>query len=212
MEDFTVVDAGVLVIVVVSALLAFSRGFIRELLSILGWIAAAVVAFYFAPQAEPIIKEIPYLGDFIGEQCELAILAAFAAVFALALVIVSIFTPLLSGAVQNSALGPIDQGLGFLFGVARGVLLVAIASIVYDRVIAGSEGIAQVDGAKSKIIIAQIQTKIEARLDQDQSTAMDWITGRFAALTADCSGVVPIPAAAPATEPVTEPATTETQT
>ena len=208
MEDFTVVDAGVLVIVVVSALLAFSRGFIRELLSILGWIAAAVVAFYFAPQAEPIIKEIPYLGDFIGEQCEFAILAAFAAVFALALVIVSIFTPLLSGAVQNSALGPIDQGLGFLFGVARGVLLVAIAFIVYDRVIAGSEGIAQVDGAKSKIIMAQIQTKIEARLDQDQSTAMDWITGRFAALTADCTGVVPTPEAAPATEP----ATTETQT
>ncbi len=212
MEDFTVVDAGVLVIVVVSALLAFSRGFVRELLSILGWIAAAVIAFYFAPQAEPIIKEIPYLGDFIGEQCELAILAAFAAVFALALVVVSIFTPLLSGAVQNSALGPIDQGLGFLFGVARGVLLVAIAFIVYDRVIAGSEGIAQVDGAKSKIIMAQIQAKIEARLDQDQNTAMDWITGRFAALTADCNGATPAPEAAPVTAPAAEPATTETQT
>jgi membrane protein required for colicin V production len=209
MEDFTVVDAGVLVIIVVSALLAFSRGFIRELLSILGWIAAAVIAFYFAPQAEPIIKEIPYLGDFIGEQCELAILAAFAAVFALALVVVSIFTPLLSGAVQNSALGPIDQGLGFLFGVARGVILVAIAFIVYDRVIAGSEGIAQVDGAKSKTIIAQLQGKIEARLDQDQSTAMDWITGRFAALTADCAGA---PVTQPATAPASEPATTETQT
>lgn len=212
MEDFTVVDAGVLVIVAVSSLLAFSRGFIRELLSILGWIAAAVVAFYFAPQAEPIIKEIPYVGDFIGEQCELAILAAFAAVFALALVVVSIFTPLLSGAVQNSALGPIDQGLGFLFGAARGVLLIAIAFIVYDRVIAGSEGIAQVDGAKSKAIIAQLQSKIEARLDQDQSTAMDWITGRFAALTADCVGAPTTPEAAPATEPATEPATTETQT
>ncbi len=212
MEDFTVVDAGVLVIIAVSALLAFSRGFIRELLSILGWIAAAVIAFYFAPQAEPIIKEIPYLGDFIGEQCELAILAAFAAVFALALVVVSIFTPLLSGAVQNSALGPIDQGLGFLFGVARGVLLVAIAFIVYDRVIAGSEGIAQVDGAKSKVIIAQVQAKIEERLNQDQSTAMDWITGRFAALTADCVGAPTTPEAAPATEPTAEPATTETQT
>ncbi len=212
MEDFTVVDAAVLVIVVVSALLAFSRGFIRELLSILGWIAAAVVAFYFAPQAVPIIKEIPYVGDFVGEQCELAILAAFAAVFALALVVVSIFTPLLSGAVQNSALGPIDQGLGFLFGVARGVILIAIAFIVYDRIIAGNEGIAQIDGAKSKAIIAQLQGKIEARLDQDQSAAMDWITGRFAALTADCQGAVTAPEAAPATEPAAEPATTETQT
>lgn len=211
MEDFTVVDAGVLVIIVVSALLAFSRGFIRELLSILGWIAAAVLAFYFAPQAEPLIKEIPYLGGFIGDQCELAILAAFAVVFAVALVIISIFTPLLSGAVQNSALGPIDQGLGFLFGVARGVILVAIAFIVYDRVIATGEGIVQVDGSKSKAIIAQLQTQIEVRLDQDQSTAMDWITGRFAILTADCTGGV-IPAAvtpetAPTPEPAAEPAT-----
>jgi membrane protein required for colicin V production len=200
MEDFTVVDAAALVIVAVSALLAFSRGFIREVLSILGWVAAAVIAFYFAPQAQPLIKEIPYVSGFIGDNCELAILAAFAVVFAFALILTSIFTPLLSGAVQNSALGPIDQGLGFLFGVARGVILIAIAFIVYDRVIAGSEGIAQVDGAKSKALIAQLQVKIEERLEQDQNTAVDWITGRFGALTADCSGNVEITPVTPETE------------
>jgi membrane protein required for colicin V production len=37
--------------------------------------------------------------------------------------------------VQRSALGGIDQALGFLFGAARGVLLIAIAFIVYDRVL-----------------------------------------------------------------------------
>ena len=40
--------------------------------------------------------------------------------------------------VQRSALGGLDQALGFLFGVARGILLVAVAFIVYDRAVATS--------------------------------------------------------------------------
>ena len=78
------------------------------------------------------MREIPVLRDILGTSCELGILAGFAAVFVVALVLVSLFTPLLAGAVQNSAIGPVDQGLGFLFGIARGVLLVVIALVVYN--------------------------------------------------------------------------------
>ena len=83
------------------------------------------------------MREIPVLRDVIGTSCELGILAGFAVVFAVALIIVSLFTPLLAGAVHNSAIGPVDQGLGFLFGIARGVLLVVIALVVYNRVFGG---------------------------------------------------------------------------
>ncbi len=51
----------------------------------------------------------------MGDSCELATIAAFAVVFALALVVFSIFTPLFSSLVQRSAVGGIDQGIGFLF-------------------------------------------------------------------------------------------------
>src|SRR5690606_4270385 len=128
---------GVALVIVISAILAYSRGFVREAMAIAGWVAAAVIAFLFAAKAEPLIREIPMLGDFLGDSCELSILAAFAAVFALSLVVVSLFPPLFASVVQRSALGGIDQGLGFLFGALRGVILVAVAFLVYDRVIAG---------------------------------------------------------------------------
>ncbi len=124
MEGFTIIDGVVAVVIVLSALLAYARGFVREALAIAGWIGATVLAFIFADQVVPLIKQIPVLGDFIGDSCELSIIAAFAGVFAVALVVFSIFTPLFSSAVQRSILGGLDQGLGFLFGVARGILLV----------------------------------------------------------------------------------------
>jgi membrane protein required for colicin V production len=136
MEGFTIIDAVVAAVILISAILAYARGFVREAMAIAGWVAAAVLAFVFAPTAEPLIRQIPVVGDFLGDSCELSMIAAFAAVFAVGLVIASLFTPLFSSLVQRSALGGLDQGLGFLFGVARGVLLVAIAFIVYDRAMA----------------------------------------------------------------------------
>ncbi|MBP9181940.1 MAG: CvpA family protein, partial [Fuscovulum sp.] len=49
MENFTAVDGGAALIIILSAILAYSRGFVRELMAIVGWIGAAVVAFLFAP-------------------------------------------------------------------------------------------------------------------------------------------------------------------
>ena len=102
MEGFTIIDGVVGVVIVLSALLAYSRGFVREAMAIAGWVAAAILAFLFAGKVEPLVKEIPVIGDFLGESCELSIIAAFAAVFAVALVVVSIFTPPRTLHPQNS--------------------------------------------------------------------------------------------------------------
>ena len=59
MEGFTIIDAVVAVVVLVSALLAYSRGFVRESLSILSWVGSAVAAYMLTPMAEPLIAEIP---------------------------------------------------------------------------------------------------------------------------------------------------------
>ena len=102
----------------------------------------------------------------------------------MALVIVSLFTPLLAGAVQNSALGPIDQGLGLLFGVARGVLLMVIALIVYRQVMGEAGGVEMVDDSRSRAMFAGVEAVIASFLPDD---APQWIAGQFDRLTAGCS-------------------------
>jgi membrane protein required for colicin V production len=184
METFTIVDGIVLAVIVISAVLAYARGLVREALSIAGWIAAALAGFAFAPLVEPMIRELPILRDIIGTSCELGILAAFVVVFVVALVIVSLFTPLLAGVVANSALGPIDQGLGFLFGIARGVLLIVIALVVYNRVFGGAGGVPQIDNSHSIAIFAGLEARIAAMLPAD---APQWIAGQYARLTQSCS-------------------------
>lgn len=182
MEGFTIVDAVVAAVIVISAILAFSRGLVREAMAIVGWIAAAFLAFTFAGAAEPLVKELPYVGDFLGESCELAVLAAFAVVFAIALIVVSFFTPLLSSAVRHSALGAIDQGLGFLFGVLRGMLLVAVAFVVYDRVVV-DEGLPVVEQSRSASIFSRAKTGIEENIPDD---APGWILQQYEGLVGSC--------------------------
>ncbi|MEM8538333.1 MAG: CvpA family protein [Pseudomonadota bacterium] len=182
MEGFTLVDAGVAIIVLLSGVLAYSRGFVREAMAILGWIGATIVAFIFADQVEPLVRQIPIIGDFIGDSCELAIIAAFAAVFAVALVVVSIFTPLFSSVVQRSALGGVDQALGFFFGVLRGILLVAVAFFVYDTIFA-AQAFAMVDDSRSAEVFAQITGQIE---EQNPEQALGWITEQYQQLVGTC--------------------------
>jgi membrane protein required for colicin V production len=182
MDGFTIVDGAVAGIIVLSALLAYARGLTREAMSILGWIAAAILAFTFAGAAEPLVREIPFLGDFVGASCELSVISAFLLVAVISLVIISLFTPLLSGVVQSSALGPVDRGLGFAFGVLRGVLLVALAFVVYERVVV-NEGIAEVEMSRSAQIYVRSRDGIEAQMPQD---APGWIVGRYETLVGAC--------------------------
>ncbi len=186
MEGFTIVDAIVAVIILVSAILAYGRGLVREVLAIAGWVAAAVLAFIFAPQAEPLIQQIPVLDKFLGDSCELSIIAAFAAVFALSLIVMSIFTPLFSSAIQRSALGSIDQGLGFLFGVLRGILLVAVAFVVYDRVLVNST-VPVVDKSRSAEVFASLQDRLNQEVPDD---APRWIMERYQELVGDCGAPI----------------------
>lgn len=184
MEGFTIIDGVVAGVIIISAILAYSRGLVREVLAIVGWAVAAVVAFVFAADAEPLIKEIPVLRDLIGTSCELSILTAFAAVFGVALIIVAVFTPIFAGAVQRSAIGGIDQGLGFLFGIARGALLVAVAFILYDRIVPEDQGMPMVTESKSREVMASTQAKLEEMIPTE---APQWIVGKYSELTGACA-------------------------
>jgi membrane protein required for colicin V production len=200
MENLTAVDGGAALIILLSAILAFSRGLVRELMAIVGWVGAAVVAFIFAPTVQPLVKELPVVGEFLSDSCELSVVAAFAGVFVIGLIVAALFTPLFSSAVQRSALGGIDQALGFLFGAARGVLLIAIAFIVYDRVLS-DQAIPMIDNSRTAKVFANFQANIDENIPTD---APGWIVERYNELTNICAsgaGLEPLaPApAAPAT-------------
>lgn len=182
MEGFTIIDGVVAAIIVLSALLAYSRGLVREALAIAGWIGATILAFIFADQLEPLVRQIPVLGDFIGDSCELSIIAAFAGVFAITLVVFSVFTPLFSSLVQRSALGGIDQGLGFLFGVFRGMLLIAVGFFVYETVLT-AQSIPMVEDSRSAAVFSRFTGQLE---EQNPEAALGWITTQYEQLVGEC--------------------------
>lgn len=204
MEGFTLVDAVVAVIVVLSAVLAYSRGFVREAMAIVGWVGAAILAFVMAPSVQPLVKEIPVLNKFLADSCELSIIAAFAATFAAGLVLASLFTPLFSSVVQRSALGGLDQGLGFLFGVLRGAVLVGVAFLVYDRALA-TNTVPMIDESRSAKVFASVQDKVNAMVPEN---APNWIVARYNDLTAACAGQAADATGAPTTEAPAADATT----
>ncbi len=180
--DFTIIDGVVAIVIILSALLAYGRGLVREVMAIVGWVAAAVLGFMFAPRVEPLVREIPVVGDIIADSCELSVIGAFAIVFSLALIVMSLFTPLFSSLIRRSALGGLDQGLGFLFGVVRGLLLVAIAFFVYDTVITGQE-FTIVDESRSAAVFGRFTGDIQ---EQEPEQALGWITQQYENLVGSC--------------------------
>ena len=123
-------DLGLLGVVAVSALLAMLRGFTREVMAILSWGVAAAAAIYFYPLL------VPKLADaaspiFIAKDALRPYIAG-AAIFFLALILVSIVTIRISSAILDSKIGPLDRALGFAFGALRGLLLCAIAFIFFN--------------------------------------------------------------------------------
>ncbi|MGV8986661.1 MAG: CvpA family protein [Cypionkella sp.] len=183
MNGFTLVDGVVAGVIVLSAILAYSRGFVREILAIAGWVGAAVLAYLFAAAAQPLVKEIPVINKVIGDNCELSIITAFALVFAVGLIIASLFTPLFSSLIQRSFLGGIDQGLGFLFGAVRGIALAAAAFLIYDM---AHQSIDMVDQSRSAKVYADFKGGIQSAMPDNVLTM---IVDRYNTLTAICAPV-----------------------
>ena len=113
-------DLVVLGIIGLSGLFAFARGFVKEALSLGAWVGAGLAAAYGFPYARPFARQ------FIGEPM-IADAAAGAAVFFLALIVLSLIGSAIARQVRGSSLSALDRTLGFVFGLARGVVICALA-------------------------------------------------------------------------------------
>jgi membrane protein required for colicin V production len=198
--QFTYIDAIVAAVTLLSGFLAYARGLTREVFAIGGWILAAVVGLYLAPLVAPLVAEIPWLGQKLADSCLILMIAAFSLAVALALLVLAVFTPIFASVILESALGPVDRVLGFLFGIARGLLLVAVAYLVYQN-FAGGEDIPALQDAASRGVFEEAAELIDQHRPREMP---DWLGARIAALTAPCEGdavpepITPLPDAAPA--------------
>ncbi|MEK9752945.1 MAG: CvpA family protein [Rhodospirillaceae bacterium] len=122
-----VFDIGVITILLVSALLAYARGFVHEVLAIVGWIGAIFATFYSFPYLQPYARQLIPM-DLAAD------LSAGVVIFVFTLVVLSMMTRAISKQVQQSALNALDRALGFLFGLARGALIVVLAYIGLELV------------------------------------------------------------------------------
>lgn len=182
--QFTFIDGAVALIVILSGVLAWSRGFTRELFAIGGWIVAALAAFYFTPVIEPLMHEIPVVGEFFASSCVISTIAAFTLIVALCLLVLSVFTPLFSTLVLDSAFGIIDKALGFVFGVARGVLLVAVAYLIFTNLSAEAT-LPELENAGTRPLLEESAAVIEDTLPD---SVPDWFGDRIDALMLPCAG------------------------
>lgn len=130
MEDFPIqgADAVILVILLISAIFGFVRGFVKETLAIAGWVGATFVTLYAFPLLQPFTRE------FIVNLLIADILTG-AVVFVLSLVILSYFSHAISEKVKASGLGALDRSLGIFFGIARGFMLLGIAWLIFVQFI-----------------------------------------------------------------------------
>lgn len=113
------VDFVIPVIIIISALFSIMRGFVRESISLLGWIAAFWIALRFANSlAEMFLSSISIPS--------LRIVIAFTILFVLTLLLVSLINHLVGYLVKRTGLTSTDRMIGMLFGIARGGVVVSI--------------------------------------------------------------------------------------
>ena len=124
--SFQLLDLILLGIMLISGLLALMRGFTREVLSLVAWGLAALAAYIAIRQQQLVDLAMPYF-----DKPMLAQIAVGAVVFIVVLIIVSLISVKISDLVIDSAAGAFDRTLGFLYGIARGFVLVTIAYLFY---------------------------------------------------------------------------------
>ncbi|MCC6718744.1 MAG: CvpA family protein [Acetobacteraceae bacterium] len=125
------VDLAVIVLVGISAAVAFMRGFVRESLGIAAWAGAAYVSFIGIDYVRLPVR------DLVGNP-EMAEIVGYAVLFLVALLVLTIVTSVIAQIIHALGLGALDRSLGILFGIARGAVL-AVAAYVAAGWLAPSE-------------------------------------------------------------------------
>ena len=127
-------DILVLVVLLISAGIAFMRGFIREVLTIAGVLGGLAAAYFGGPLLIPFMRG--WLGVEQGVEPErlfgilpydvLADILSYGLIFIIVVIVLSIISHTLAESARAIGLGAVDRTLGFIFGLVRGILLLGL--------------------------------------------------------------------------------------
>ena len=155
----TLLDIFLLAVMLISGVLAMIRGFMREVLSIAAWGGAAIVTLYGYPKLLPGAKQ--YINNDI-----VAVAVTAAGLFIGTLIIISILTVRIADMILDSRIGALDRTLGFLFGLARGLLIVVVAFVFFDW-LAPVKQPSWVNDAKSRVVLKGTGQWLQSLLPED---------------------------------------------
>ena len=154
MSDIHTLDIAVIGLLLLSAIVAWSRGFVREVLSLASWIGAVFVTVYTFDMVRPYVVQVIPIELFANVATALGI-------FTVALIVFSVIGGRIARAVGQSGLGSVDKSLGFLFGILRGGLLVSVAYLVVSWVIPWNEQPDWLRNARTTPLIREAAGEIE---------------------------------------------------
>jgi membrane protein required for colicin V production len=158
-------DIFLIVVMLISGLLAMVRGFMREVLSIVAWAAAALAAVYLFPRL------LPFATQYLGGWNEWLVKGiVIGGVFLGTLIIVSIFTVRLSDKILDSRIGALDRSLGFLFGLARGLIIVVVAFVFFNWLVPQKSQPEAIKNARSRVVLQGTGDWLESLLPENLDT------------------------------------------
>ena len=125
----TPVDGLIVAVIGLSAVVSLWRGFVKEAISLLSWIAAFAVAIAMTPQLSQLLAETI-------STAALRMLLAFLLLFFSTLLVGGLINRLLASLLKISGLSGTDRLLGMVFGVFRGVIVVLAFLVIVPPVVA----------------------------------------------------------------------------
>jgi membrane protein required for colicin V production len=159
-----ILDIAVIIVLLISALFAYARGFAHEVLSVAGWIGAIFATFYGFPHLKPYVREwiaIELAAD----------LTAGVIIFIISLIVLSYISRSISKLVQGSMLNALDRALGFLFGLVRGAVIVCLLYIGVEVVLPEDDRPDWLTTAKSMDLIQPGSEKLRTLLPEHASVS-----------------------------------------
>lgn len=114
-----IADFIVLGVIIISVIVSLMRGFVKEALSLTGWLVSLWIAMTFSSGMAELF------GSSIKDPT-LRLLAAFVVLFVLSLIVGAMINFFASQFVQRAGLTGVDRTIGAFFGFLRGILLVTI--------------------------------------------------------------------------------------
>ena len=167
-----ILDIAVIFIILISSVIAFLRGFIRELLTIVGVIGGTIAAWIGGPfLTDPMME---WIGGNTAEEGErffgvipydlAASGLAHGSIFVLVVIVLTIISHVMSTSVKAMGLGAVDRSLGVVFGIARGVLVISLLYLPIHLFADDEQKEGWFEGSETHVYVDMVTDIIAAQL------------------------------------------------